>query len=348
MTTITATPPASRHEVEQRLKLYRSYTWDVMRQYLLVKEPKRYLWDIVRDYPVRGGKGLRPGLCIGTCRAFGGTIEDALHAAASIELLHSAILVHDDIADGTTKRRGRPTLSEKHGLSLALNAGDALAFLSVEALYPTIPLLHQRAAPLMAMFQETVRCSLEGQAVELGWIHENVCDLGESDYLRMTLLKTCWYSVIQPCRAGAHIATRGRADPSDFLRFGFYFGTAFQIRDDLKNLEGDGPNEVKADDLLEGKRTLILINLLEVLARNDRDEFKRLVTFLGLPREQKDPNVARHFAAMMKRRGCIDYAASWMRAMAERAIEEFDRVYGDLRDSEDKRFLRGLIPYVLA
>ncbi|MGH9223646.1 MAG: polyprenyl synthetase family protein [Acidimicrobiales bacterium] len=345
MSTITATPPASRREVEQRLRLYRSYTWDVMRHYLLVKEPKRYLWDIVRDYPVRGGKGLRPGLCIATCRAFGGSIEDALHASASIELLHSAILVHDDIADGSTRRRGRPTLSEKHGIPLALNAGDALAFLSVEALYPTLALLRLRAAPLMAMFQETVRCALEGQAVELGWIRENVCDLTESDYLRMTLLKTCWYSVIQPCRAGAHIGTRGRADPSDFLRFGFFLGAAFQIRDDLKNLEQeDGPNEIRADDLIEGKRTLTLINLLQVLAPDERQE---LVAFLALPRERKDPNVARHFAALMKRRGCIDHARGWMHALANRAIEEFEQAYGDVRDSDDKRFLRGLVPYLL-
>ena len=346
MSTITATPPASRREVEQRLKLYRAYTWDVMRRYLVVKEPKRYLWDIVRDYPVRGGKGLRPGLCIATCRAFGGSIDDALHAAASLELLHSAILVHDDIADGSTRRRGRSTLSQKHGVPLALNAGDALAFLSVEALYATVPLLHQRAAPLVAMFQETVQRALEGQAIELGWIRENVCDLTESDYLRMTLLKTCWYSVIQPCRAGAHIGTRGRADPGDFLRFGFYFGAAFQIRDDLRNFEHeDGPNDVRADDLIEGKRTLTLINLLRVLAPEERAE---LVAFLALPRERRDPDVARHFAALMKHHGCIEVARDWMRALADRAIEEFEAAYGDLDDSDDKRFLRGLVPYVLS
>jgi len=342
---LTATPPASRHEIEQRLRLYRAYTWDVMRHYLLVKQPRRYLWDIARDYPVRGGKGLRPSLCIATCRAFGGSVDDALHAAASIELLHSAILVHDDIADGSTRRRNRSTLHEKYGVPLALNAGDALAFLSVEALYPNIPLLHQRAAPLMAMFQETVRCALEGQATELGWIKENECRLSDTDYLRMTLLKTCWYSAIQPCRAGAHIGTRGRADPGDFLRFGFYFGAAFQIRDDLRNLEADGPNEIRADDLIEGKRTLALINLLQVLARHERDE---LVAFLALPRDRKDPKIAHHFAALMKTRGCIDHARSWMRALAEHAIEEFERVYGDLRDSDDKRFLRGLVPYMLA
>jgi geranylgeranyl diphosphate synthase type II len=81
--------------------------------------------------------------------------------------------------------------------------------------------------------------SVEGQALELGWVHENNCELSDDDYLRMTLKKTCWYTCIHPCRIGALIGSRGKIDPNRFNRFGYYLGAAFQIHDDVLNLIGD-------------------------------------------------------------------------------------------------------------
>ena len=72
------------------------------------------------------GKGLRPALCIATCRAFGGSIEQALPSAVSIELLHNAFLVHDDIEDGSLYRRNRATLYVEQGVPIAINVGDAM------------------------------------------------------------------------------------------------------------------------------------------------------------------------------------------------------------------------------
>ena len=71
----------------------------------------------------REGKGLRPALCLATCEAFGGSVEDALHVAAAIELLHAAFLIHDDIEDGSEKRRGRSAMHVEYGVPIALNAG---------------------------------------------------------------------------------------------------------------------------------------------------------------------------------------------------------------------------------
>ena len=84
--------------------------------------------------PRRAGKGLRAALCLAACSAHGGLEDDALAAAAAIELAHSAFLVHDDIQDGSDWRRGQPTLHRRVGVPLALNAGDALAVLSLEVL----------------------------------------------------------------------------------------------------------------------------------------------------------------------------------------------------------------------
>jgi geranylgeranyl diphosphate synthase type II len=74
-------------------------------------EPHRWLYRVARTYPSRPGKALRPAMCVATSRAFGGSDQDVVPVAVAIELLHNAFLVHDDIVDGSERRRGRPTLS---------------------------------------------------------------------------------------------------------------------------------------------------------------------------------------------------------------------------------------------
>src|SRR4051812_13333371 len=68
------------------------------------------LYDLMMKYPLRAAKGLRPALCMATCRALGGRLHDVLRTAAVIELYHNAFLIHDDIEDGSLMRRGFPTL----------------------------------------------------------------------------------------------------------------------------------------------------------------------------------------------------------------------------------------------
>src|SRR6187401_2020984 len=105
-----------------------------MADYLTPREPRRYLYNLVSDYPRRGGRMLRPCLCLAASRAFGGNDEDALRTAVAIELLHNAFLVHDDVEDESDTRRGRPTLNALHGAPVAVNVGDALIVLGMKAL----------------------------------------------------------------------------------------------------------------------------------------------------------------------------------------------------------------------
>src|SRR4029079_8100752 len=87
------------------------------------RDPVDSLYGLMRDYPSRGGKGLRPTLCIATCGAFGGNGEDAVQIAAAVEMFHSAFLIHDDIEDESINRRGKKCLHTEHGIPLAVNAG---------------------------------------------------------------------------------------------------------------------------------------------------------------------------------------------------------------------------------
>ena len=105
--------------------------------------------------------------------------------------------------------------------------------------------------------------SVEGQAWELGWRADHVYDLDAADYLRMITKKTAWYTAIFPCRAGALIGTKQELDRDQFVQFGYFLGATFQIQDDILNVAGRREIYSKdfAGDIVEGKRTLMLIHL---------------------------------------------------------------------------------------
>ena len=82
------------------LREYGDLTRAALKQYLPSREPRRYLYDLLSDYPQRGGKMMRPSMCIAAARLFGAPLENAMHTAVAIEILHNALLIHDDIEDG--------------------------------------------------------------------------------------------------------------------------------------------------------------------------------------------------------------------------------------------------------
>jgi geranylgeranyl diphosphate synthase, type II len=333
--------------IEADLATYAAVTHEAMRVYLPEGEPQEHLWDLVREYPGRGGKAIRPALCLATTVAFGGELEEALPSAVALELLHNAFLVHDDIQDASLRRRGLPTLHAQYGIPLALNAGDALAILAGEALRDNRRVLGSRlAARIGDEFDLMARRTLQGQARELGWRRDVVLQLEPDDYLDLIMHKTCWYTTIHPLRVGALIGTLGRADPDALVRFGFYLGAAFQIRDDLLNLVGD---EVKygkesCGDLYEGKRTLMIIHLLREARSADRDTVGR---FLAMERQQRTPGDVATILELMRRYGSIEFAREFGVGIASAAADAFEASFADLPDSPERRFVHELIAWML-
>ncbi len=329
------------------LEEYGALTRRALSRYLPAIEPRRYLYDLVSDYPRRGGKMMRPSLCIASAKAFGARAEDALRAAVAIELFHNSLLVHDDVHDESQLRRGSPSLHVLHGVPLALNAGTTLGMLCLR------PLTDYRAGfglkvPLLLIeeLERMGRESAEGQALELGWRRDNVVDLADVDYFEMVLKKTCWYTTISPMRLGALIGCRDMLPEFETLiRLGFFLGTAFQIRDDVLNLIGDERyGKELADDLLEGKRTLMLIHLL---ANATAGEHERLTAFLAAPRAERTPQQVRWVVQRMKHYGSIAYAQEIANGLAGAALHEFSVLFDTLPDSRDKRFLADMITWVL-
>jgi geranylgeranyl diphosphate synthase, type II len=334
-------------DLHTHLSTYRETTLASLLAAVPQREPQQHLYGPISSYLSRTGKAIRPALCLATCRAFGGDAADAQASAMAIEMLHNAFLVHDDIEDGSDLRRGQPAMHVEHGVPLAVNAGDMLTALSVRMLRQNLPRLGPRLTwRVYDEFEHLMQESLEGQAMELGWVRDNRCDLADEDYLRMVLKKTCWYSFIHPCRIGALIATKDRIEPDRFNRFGGYLGTAFQIQDDLLNLTGDEQQYGKeiGGDLLEGKRTLMLIHLLRHL---DGREAARARDYLALPRADRQRADTQWLLEGMRAAGSFEYARARARQLAGATLYEFTRAFGDVPDSADKAFLHDVIVYMV-
>jgi geranylgeranyl diphosphate synthase type II len=267
--------------------------------------------------------------------------------AVAVELFHNAFLVHDDIQDGSLRRRGGPTLHEAHGVGVAVNVGNATNLLALERVLASRSSLGATAS--WALAQETqrmMRHSLEGQAIELGWIRDNVCELRPRDYLRMCLKKTSWYSFIYPMRVGALVASGALRTSELFCRLGWYLGAAFQIQDDLLNLVGDYRRYGKeiGGDLREGKRTMMLVHLLDRCARKERRALKRF--FRGTRAEREGADVA-WIQQLMVEHGSIVFAKTAARRLAREALKEVTRELRDVPDSTHARFIKQMASYVV-
>jgi geranylgeranyl diphosphate synthase type II len=311
-------------------------------------EPAPWLYTPMREYPSRPGKALRPALCLSAGRAFGAKADDLLGIAVAIELLHNAFLVHDDIADGSEMRRGRPTLTATYGMAAALNAGDGLAIVAGQVLRKaTRRLDHDMADVVWAEFDTMALRTLEGQATEAGWQLDNVEDLGPEDYLNLIMHKTCWYTTIHPLRVGAIVGSKGKAELGPIVRFGFHFGAAFQIRDDLLNLVGDEHTYGKEilGDLYEGKRTLPLLHLLSAAQGGDLAVVR---DYLRRSRAERSPELVRTIRGLMDECGSITFATEYAEGILLVAEEYFEEAFADAQPGRDLEFLRALVPYVWA
>jgi geranylgeranyl diphosphate synthase, type II len=336
-----------REGFQERLRHYRDLVRPTILEALPEGEPRRYLYEPIRSYLEPAGKGLRPALCLATCRAFGGDIERARLSAAALEILHNAFLVHDDIEDGSEYRRDQPTMQKKYGMALALNAGDALQALGIRVLRGNLPLLGPEILfRLLEEFDHLLIESLEGQALELGWVRDNNCEVTEEDYLMMILKKTCWYSFIHPCRIGALVAGMAPAQLSRFNRFGYLVGAAFQIQDDVLNLIGDVRKYGKeiGGDLLEGKRTLILAHLFRHATPTEQ---RGLQQVFAKPRDQRDAKDLESLYALLRGHGSIEYARSAGRALMAEAALEFEQAYAGAADGPDKAFVRDMVKFMM-
>jgi len=333
--------------VTAKIAEYGALTRARLNEYLPDQEPRKYLYDLVAAYPERASGMLRPALLIAAAKAFGAEQHEALNTAAAVELMHNAMLVHDDIEDLSELRRGAPSLHRRAGVPLAMNAGDALSLLCFQPLLANASTLGVAIAlKLLEEALETMFQAVEGQAWELGWRADHVYDLDTSDYLRMITKKTAWYTAIFPCRAGALIGLKQELDRDQFVQFGYFLGATFQIQDDILNVAADRDtyNKDFAGDIVEGKRTLLLIHLFKTASARD---VGRLKEFFALTYAERREERVTWILRLMEKYGSIEFSRSYARRYAGAALFEFSRAFGEAAESEDGRFIEALVLYAL-
>lgn len=256
-----------------------------MRSFLVVREPEELLYRLMRDYPERGGKRFRPVLVLLACQACGGDVKKAMRTAVAFEMFQSFAVVHDDIEDDSEMRRGQPCLHKLHGIPLTINVGDALYAKVFEILSGNRAVLGPEVA--LDLIDEMIRGScetFEGQAYDVGWIRQRYIP-SEAEFMTMLRKKTGWYTGRGPCTAGAIIAGAQMELRAGLGDFGEAMAIAFQLRDDLLNMcsseqdAGSAPGitsgaygKERGGDIAEGKRTLIIIDLLGKCTVAEREE----------------------------------------------------------------------------
>jgi geranylgeranyl pyrophosphate synthase len=221
-----------------------------------------------------GGKRLRPQLVLDTHRAFGDPYpEDAAVAAAAFELLHAALLLHDDVIDRDLSRRGRPNLSAEFAADALAGGrppetatawGEASAILGGDLLLSSAYALVARVRPaayaeLSGIIDENLFRAAAGEHADVGF------GLGTTQatperVLRMMENKTGSYSFAGPLRAGAALANAGEQAAAELEQVGLALGVLYQVRDDMLGVFGDTRVTGKSTlgDLREGKRTLLV------------------------------------------------------------------------------------------
>ncbi|OUO34316.1 polyprenyl synthetase family protein [Olsenella sp. An290] len=251
---------------------------------------ERYLYGPLARFTASGGKRVRPVLALLGAEAVGGTAEDALSCAVAVELFQSAALVHDDIADEGELRRGEPCLYRTEGVGLAINAGDLALTQVIEVVLSDERLSPERRLAAAGELVRMERHTLEGQALDLGWVRDARWDLTSDDYLYMVESKTAWYSAAVPLLVGALVGGGSTEAARGLRELGLAAGIAFQLQDDLLNLVGNAEAQGKdfRSDITEGKRTLAVVWALEHLAEKDRDELVALLSMRTADAERLD------------------------------------------------------------
>jgi geranylgeranyl diphosphate synthase type I len=299
-------------------------------------EPKEFyssVWDLLD----RGGKRFRPAFTFLACECVGGRREDAVAAAASVELLHNMTLIHDDIEDQSELRRGKPCIHRIYGIPTAINAGDAMLIKVFEiANSSTIP--QDNRHRLVSQIAKRAYEITWGQAFEFGmWKRK---EFAETEVIQLLKYKTGALTRLS-MEAGA-IAGNASEQQLDALgEFGETVGIAFQIVDDVLNIQGDVKEYGKeiGGDIREGKKTVLAARLLSVARPSDKRVFARLLGKKGISRSE-----IRKAIGLYDKYGCTKYSKN----QAETYLQKSVKALEELPESDAKRNLATIADFLVS
>ncbi|WP_051353673.1 polyprenyl synthetase family protein [Atopobium fossor] len=276
-----------------------------------------FLYTPLQTFTAWGGKRTRPALCLLGAAAVGGNEKDALDIAAAIEDFQSAALIHDDIADQSELRRGKPCVHQTQGVGIAITIGDLALVNVVARMIRATHLSDATKVQLVELLCQMEERTLEGQALDLGWARDDRWDISQDDYLYMASHKTAYYSAATPLVAGALCTGDATDRQLEALHdFGMKTGLAFQLQDDLLNLVGDATAQGKdwRSDITEGKRTLCVVHALSELNSQNCSELIEI-----LSSNTSDPKQLAHAVELMEQAGSITHVQNYAQTLVDDA-----------------------------
>jgi octaprenyl-diphosphate synthase len=263
--------------------------------------------QISRYIVAAGGKRLRPALLLLLCGALGYKGEQRLNLAAVVEFIHTATLLHDDVVDESTLRRGRETANEAFGNPASVLVGD---FLYSRAFQMMVDAGDMR---IMRTLAEATNVIAEGEVQQLMNMHD--ASLSEEDYVRVIRSKTA-----KLFEASARLAALLSQSPPEVeaacADYGQALGTAFQVIDDVLDYDGDVAEMGKnlGDDLREGKVTLPLIIAMQRGTEQERQTLQQAIETGGTEKMAE-------IVAIVQRTGALDATRASAAVEAQRAVD---------------------------
>jgi len=295
-----------------------------------------YLDDLA-EFTLRGGKRFRALLVLaGYHLATGRAPDVALPAAAALEHFQSWMLIHDDIIDHSEQRRGGPTLhralaqrhdntqllgdTESYGVGMGITLGDLQEPFTIASLLSVrVPVARRHSA--LTEYVRMTRDTAYGQLLDIQNGATPAGRIREQDVLRVHELKSAVYTVASPLRIGAFLGGARPALLDDLEAIGIDLGIAFQLRDDILGTGVGGAQIGKsANDLIEGKRTLLVVKALATVDAAGRGV---LETVLGEP--TASPDQVRAAQELIVSSGSLAYSESEIDRLARRAYRRIER-----------------------
>ncbi|MBI5408278.1 MAG: polyprenyl synthetase family protein [Nitrospirae bacterium] len=278
-----------------------------------------------------GGKRIRPFLAILCSRLFGSRGDRVSTLASSVEFIHAASLIHDDVVDGAHLRRGRPAAHSIFGNQVVILVGD---FLYANAL--RLANLLKSQTIMDALCTATAKMS-EGELIQLS--KKGDPGISEEDYMKIIKGKTA-ILMSAACKGGAALGNAAQAEEDALAAFGLKFGYAFQIADDILDYTAEEKAFGKSlgKDLEEGKITLPLIYLLRDAEVSEKDRIKKI---LASGRKTEEDFV--YIQDLLDKHGSIKKSYGKAETLLNEAKAELDI----FQDSMEKSSLLAISDYAL-
>jgi geranylgeranyl diphosphate synthase type II len=239
-------------------------------------DPVKYILSV-------GGKRLRPVMALMACNLYNDKIENAILPAAGLEIFHNFTLVHDDIMDQASIRRGLPTIHHKWSSSQAILSGDVMAFVANECFLQT------PQEYLFKVFKIFNKAAIEvcvGQQLDMDF--EKAAFISHGEYLRMIELKTA-VLLAASMKIGSIIGGADDKNSDILYEFGKNLGLAFQIQDDLLDIWGDANlfGKISGGDIVANKKTFPLVKAMEIASVKQLKELKEQFSLREHNQEEK-------------------------------------------------------------